>query len=197
MSTYIVTKIVLCIVGVLILVQILFYNGAQLSDLARSRNEGVRLSQEIEQASLTKQELQQYLAGLQQEYSEIVASVPEKILQGYDDHEVMLASFLDYMKASEFDRVDARISMQGARKYISSPVPLFEHDMTFDFSFTYLSDAKKFLSLILDQDYYPLFVRNLELRSSGERKISGTLQTSLLIPARQQKPPLGPKEEGS
>ena len=64
MSTYIVTKIVLCIVGVLLLIQVLFYNGAQLSDLARSRNEGVRLSQEIEQLSLTKQELQQYLAGL-------------------------------------------------------------------------------------------------------------------------------------
>ena len=181
MSSNIVTKIVLCIVGVLVLVQLLFYNAAQSGNLTGSRNDRVLLQQEIEQLSVTKLELEQYLAVLQQEYSEIVASVPEKILQGYEDHEVMLASFLDYIKASEFDSVDAKVSMQGARKYISKPVPLFEHDLTFAFSFTRLSDAKKFLSLILSQDYYPLVVRNLELRSSGELKISGTLQTSLLI----------------
>ncbi|UCD65860.1 MAG: hypothetical protein JSW69_07580 [Deltaproteobacteria bacterium] len=196
MSTRIVTKIVLCIVGVLVLVQLLFYNGAQTSNLARSKNDRLRLQQEIEQLSLTKHELQQYLVGLQNEYNEIVASVPEKILKGYEDHEVILASFLDYIKASEFNKVDAEVSIQGARKYINRPVPLFEHDITFDFSFARLSDARKFLSLILDQDYYPLVVRNLELRSTGERKITGTLQTSLLIPARQQKPLFGTKEEG-
>jgi cell division protein FtsB len=197
MSANIMTKIVLSIIGVLVLVQLLFYNGTQSANLASSRDERVRLSQEIEQLSVTRQELQQYLDDLQQEYSEIAASVPEKILQGYDDQEEMLASFLDYIKASEFDSVDAKVSMQGVRKYINKPVPLFEHDMTFDFSFTHLSDAKKFLTLILDQEYYPLVVRNLALRSSGERKISGTLQTSLLIPARQQKPLFSTKEEGS
>jgi hypothetical protein len=196
MSTYIVTKTVLCIVAVLLLVQLLFYNGAQSGNLAASQNERLRLQQEIEQLTLSKNELQLYLDGLQQEYNEIVASVPEKILQGYEDHEVMLAGFLDYLKASEFDRVDARVALQGARKYINRPVPLFEHDMIFDFSFTRLSDARKFLALILEQDSYPLVVRSLELRSSGKHKISGTLQTSLLIPAREQKPLLGTEEEG-
>jgi hypothetical protein len=91
--------------------------------------------------------------------------------------------------------VDAKVSIQGAQKYINRPVPLFEHDMTFTFSFRNLSDAKKFLSYILDQDDYPLAVRSLELRSSGQ-KISGTLQTSLLIPARLQKSLFSTKEEG-
>ena len=196
MSTNIVTKIVLCIVGVLVLVQIIFYNGTQSYNLASSRNERVRLSQEIEQLSASKEELQQDLAGLQQEYSDIAVSVPEKILQGYEDQEEMLASFLDYIKDTDFNSVDAKVSIKGGRKYINKPVPLFEHDMTFDFSFTHLSDAKKFLTLILEQDYYPLVVRNLELRSGSARKISGVLQTSLLIPARQQRPFFGIKEEG-
>jgi len=196
MSPRIITKIVLCIVGILVLVQLLFYNAVQSSNLARSRDDRVRLQQQIAELSVTRQELQLYLNGLQQEYSDIVASVPEKILQGYEDHEVLLASFLDYIKTSEFDLVDARVALQGARKYISRPVPLFEHDMTFDFSFARLADARKFLALILDQDYYPLVVRSLELRSAGERKISGTLQASLLIPARTQKPLFNARAEG-
>ena len=196
MSTAIMTKIVLCIVGVLLLVQLLFYNAVNSADLIKSRNDRVRTQQKIEQLSLTKVDLQQYLADLQKEYNEIAATVPEKILQGYEDHEAMLASFLDYIKGSELDSVDAKVSLQGARKYINRPVPLFEHDMTFNFSFTHLTDAKKFLSLILDQDYYPLVVRSLELHSSGKRKITGTLQTSLLIPARQQLPIFGARGEG-
>ena len=191
MSLNMVTKTVLCIVAVLVLVQLLFYSAVRSGNLAAAQDERLRLQQEVAQLSGEKQKLQEYLVALQQEYRDIAASVPGKILQGYEDHEVMLAGFLDYIKAAEFDRVDARVSMQGARKYINKPVPLYEHDMTFDFTFSRLSDARKFLALVLEQDLYPLVVRSLELRSSGERKMSGTLQTSLLIPARLQKPLFG------
>jgi len=186
-----VTKTVLCIVGVLVLIQLLFYNAVRSNNLAVSQDERLRLQQEVAQLTVEKQELQQYLEALQQEYRDIAVLVPGKILQGYEDHEVMLAGFLDYIKGAEFDRLDAGVTMQGARKYISKPVPLFEHDMTFDFTFSRLSDARKFLALVLEQDLYPLVVRKLELRSSGERKISGALQTSLLIPARLQQPLFG------
>jgi hypothetical protein len=191
MNINIVTKTVLCIVGVLVLIQLLFYNAVRSGNLTVSQDERLRLQQEVAQLNVEKQELQQYLEALQQEYRDIAVLVPGKILQGYEDHEVMLAGFLDYIKGAEFDRLDAGVTMQGARKYISKPVPLFEHDMTFDFTFSRLSDARKFLALVLEQDLYPLVVRKLELRSSGERKISGALQTSLLIPARLQQPLLG------
>ena len=191
MNINIVTKTVLCIVGVLVLIQLLFYNAVRSNNLAVSQDERLRLQQEVAQLTVEKQELQQYLEALQQEYRDIAVLVPGKILQGYEDHEVMLAGFLDYIKGAEFDRLDAGVTMQGARKYISKPVPLFEHDMTFDFTFSRLSDARKFLALVLEQDLYPLVVRKLELRSSGERKISGVLQTSLLIPARLQQPLFG------
>ena len=191
MNINIVTKTVLCIVGVLVLIQLLFYNAVRSGNLTVSQDERLRLQQEVAQLNVEKQELQQYLEALQQEYRDIAVSVPGKILQGYEDHEVMLAGFLDYIKDAEFDRLDAGVTMQGARKYINKPVPLFEHDMTFDFTFSRLSDARKFLTIVLEQDLYPLVVRKLELRSSGERKISGTLQTSLLIPARLQQPLFG------
>ncbi|MFC1837734.1 hypothetical protein ACFLYW_03535, partial [Thermodesulfobacteriota bacterium] len=42
---------------------------------------------------------------LQKEYEEMVALVPARILEGYEDPEVLLAGFLDYLKASELDRV--------------------------------------------------------------------------------------------
>ena len=191
MSLNILVKTVLCMVGVLLLVQLLFYNAVRSDNLAVALEDRLRLQEEIAQLSEEKRELQEYLVALQQEYRDIAVSVPGKILQGYEDHEVMLAGFLDYIKAADFDSLDARVSMQGARKYINKPVPLFEHDMTFDFTFTRLADAKEFLALVLDQDLYPLVVRSFELRSSGKREITGTLQTSLLIPARLEKPLFG------
>ena len=196
MSSRVMTKTVLFIVGVLVLVQLIFINTVQTNNVERAKSENFRLAQEIDVLSVTKQELEQYLALLQKEYDDIAATVPTSILQGFEDHEVILAGFLDYLKSSEFERVAAQVSMQGARKYINRPVPLFEHDITFNFSFRNLPDAKKFLSFILDQDYYPLAVRSLELRSSGKQKITGTLQASLLIPARQQKPLFGVMKEG-
>jgi len=196
MSGRVMTKIVLFIVGVLVLVQLIFFNTVQTNNAEQAKNENFRLAQEIEVLSVTKQELEQFLAFLQQEYDDIAATVPTSILEGFEDHEVILAGFLDYLKASEFRSVAAQVSMQGARKYINRPVPLFEHDLTFNFSFRNLPDAKKFLSFILDQDYYPLVVRSLELRSSGKQKITGTLQASLLIPAKQQKSLFGNRKGG-
>jgi hypothetical protein len=195
MNPRVVAQIALFVLGILVLIQLLFYNGAQSTNIQQAKNETVRMAQEIESLKITKQELGNYIAILQKEYDEIAASVPEQILQGFEDHEFVLAGFLDYVKAVELEGLDAKVSIQGARKYINRPVPLFEHDMTFTFSFINLSDAKKFLSYILDQDDYPLAVRGFELRNSGQ-KISGTLQASLLIPARQQKSLFSKKEEG-
>ena len=196
MSTVIIRKIVFIIVGVLVLVQFLFYAAVRVGNIDRSENERVRLAQEVEELSVTQSELQQYLGQLQKEYNEVATSVPARILEGYEDHEVLLASFLDYLKASEFEGVDTSVSINGAGKYVGKPVPLFEHELTLTFSFRDLSAVGKLFSRILDQDYYPLAVRNFELRNSGRGKISGTMQISLLIPTRQKKPFSGTREEG-
>ena len=195
MSTGIGRKIVFIVISVLVLVQLLFYTAVRVGNIDRSEIERTRLAMEVESLSVTQSELQQYLGRLQKEYNQMVASVPARILEGYEDPEVLLAGFLDYLKASELERVDAKVSMQGARKYVEKPLPLFEHDLSIAFSFTHLSDARRLLSRILDQDDYPLVVRNFELRNSGKQKISGIMQISLLIPARQKKPLSGTKED--
>ncbi len=195
MSKGIVSKIVLIIVSVLVLVQLLFYAAVRVENIDRSENERARLAMEVESLSVTQSELQQYLGQLQKVYNEMAALVPTRILEGYEDHEVLLAGFLDYLKASDLERVDAKVSMQGARKYVEKPVPLFEHELTLTFSFMDFSGARKLFSRILDQDYYPLTVRNFELRNSGQQKISGIMQISLLIPARHKKTSSGTKEE--
>jgi hypothetical protein len=186
MSSGIVRKIVLIAVGVLLLVQLLFYGVVRVGNIKRSENERVRLAQKVEELSVTQSELQQYLGKLEQEYNEMVASVPPRILEGYEDPEVLLAGFLDYLKASELERVEARVTMHGARKYVEEPVPLVEQDLSIAFSFIDLSDAGDMLAHIFDQEHYPLAVQSFELRSSGQKKISGNVKITLLIPARQK-----------
>ena len=189
-------KIILCIIGVLVLTQLLFYNVLQTRNAANTRYERDRLTAEIQRLSQRKTALQQDLAGLQQEYDQVVASVPGQILSGYEDREVMLASFLDYIKSPAFDTVKAKVSMQGVHKFIEKPVPVFESNINFNFSFIQLKDAENFLYMVLGQDYYPLAVRNIEMRNDGRQEIAGTLQTSLLIPAKQKKPFFNTPGEG-
>ena len=189
-------KIILCIITVLVLTQLLFYNVLQTRNAAHTRYERDRLTAEIQRLSQRKTELQQDLAGLQQEYDQVVASVPRQILNGYEDREVMLASFLDYIKSPAFDKVKAKVSMQGVQKFIEKPVPVFESNINFNFSFIQLKDAESFLYLVLGQDYYPLAIRNIEMRNDGQQEIAGTLQTSLLIPAKQKKPFFNTPGEG-
>ncbi|MBE9521098.1 MAG: hypothetical protein IME97_08205 [Proteobacteria bacterium] len=189
-------KIILCIIGVLVLAQLLFYNVLQTSNAANARHEKERLAAEIDRLSQRTTELQQDLDTLQKEYDQIAATVPPQILSGYEDHEVMLASFLDYIKSPALDKVKAKVAMQGVQKFIEKPVPVFESNINFNFSFRQLKDAEGFLEMVFGQNYYPLVIRNFEMRNDGQQAISGTLQTSLLIPAKQQKPFFNTQGEG-
>lgn len=181
-------KVILFIVGTLILVQLVFISAVRSLNLAGEKQEDLRLRQEISELTETKQYLQERRTALQDQYGQVLASVPSEILEGYEDQEQMLAGFLDYIKVSESEGVKSKVTLKGERKYINRPVPVFEYDMTFDISFQHLPDARAFLSLILGQDHYPLVVRNFELRNTGQQKIAGTMDVTLLIPAKQQNP---------
>lgn len=197
MSKSIVSKIVLIIVGVLVLLQLLFYAAVRTKNIDAAKNERARLTREIEELTVTLNESQEYLDQLQKEYREMVASVPARIMEGYEDPEFVLAGFLDYLATPELEKVDAEVTMQGDRKYVEKPVARFEQNLSITFSVIDLSDARSLVSRILDQDSYPLVVRNFELRSSSKEKISGTLQVSLLIPAGQKRTLSSPTGEGS
>jgi len=188
MASTIVSKIVVGIIGILVLTQILFYNALQTRNANEAGHEKERLILEAQRLSEEKIELQQNLADLRNEYEQIVAAVPQEILTGYEDHEILLAGFLDSLKAPAYKKVNAKFTMQGGQKFIEQPVPAFESSINFSFSFRQLKDAESFLNLVLGQSFYPLMIRNLEMRSDGQPKITGNLQTSLLIPAKQKSP---------
>lgn len=196
MSKTIVSKIVLIMAGVLVLVQLLFYAAVRIRNIDAAEKERTGLTREIEELTVTRSESQQYLEKLQQDYNEMVASVPARILEGYGDPEVVLAGFLDYLAAPELERAGGAVSMQGERRYVENPVPRFEQDLSITFSVIDLSDARSLLSYILDQDSFPLVVRNFDLRSSRKKEISGTMQVSLLIPAVQERPLRGTVGKG-
>lgn len=196
MGSATVGKIILCIIGVLVLAQLLFYNMHQTRNAANYRLEKAVLAAEIDRLSQRKTELQQELDTLQMDYDRVAASVPRQILSGYEDHEVMLASFLDYIKSPAFDKVKAKVSMPGVQKFIEQPVPVFESSINFDFTFRKLQDAESFLNFVLGQNYYPLAIRNFEMRNNGQQEIAGKLQASLLIPAKQKKPFFSNRDEG-
>jgi uncharacterized protein YlxW (UPF0749 family) len=109
MGSGMVGKIILCIIGVLVLTQLLFYNVLQTRNTANTRYEKKRLAAQIDRLSQSKMELQYELDALQNEYDQVVASVPQEILSGYKDQEVMLASFLDYIKSPAFNKVKAKV----------------------------------------------------------------------------------------
>ena len=182
------SKIILCIFGILVLTQILFYNVLQSRNVKDANLEQLRLAAEIQRLSGRKTEMQQNLSDLQKEYKQVAASIPAEILTGYEDPEVMLANFLDYIQSPASKKVEARVTMDGAQKFIEAPVPVFENNMNFTFSFTHLKEAESFLNLVLGQDYYPLVIRDIELRSDGRQKVKGTMKSALLIPAKQKAP---------
>ena len=182
------SKIILCIFGILVLTQILFYNVLQSRNVKDANLEQLRLAAEIQRLSGRKTEMQQDLSDLQEEYEQVAASLPAEILTGYEDPEVMLANFLDYIQSPAYKKVKAQVTMNGAQKFIEAPVPVFENNMNFTFSFTHLKEAESFLNLVLGQDYYPLVIRDIELRSDGRQKVKGTMKSALLIPAKQKAP---------
>jgi len=182
------SKIILCIFGILVLTQILFYNVLQSRNVKEANLEQLRLAAEIQRLSGRKTEMQQNLSDLQKEYKQVAASIPAEILTGYEDPEVMLANFLDYIQSPAYKKVEAQVAMDGIQRFIEAPVPVFENNINFTFSFTQLKDAESFLNLVLGQDYYPLVIRNIEMRNDGRRKVKATLKSALLIPAKQKAP---------
>jgi len=181
-------KIILIFIGILVLVQLVFFNMARSKNMANVQKEGVQLRQVVSDLTIEKEYLQKRLDELKEQYGQVVSSVPRRILDGYEDQEQMLAGFLDYAGALEIKGVEAKVTLKGERRFIEKPVPVFKHDLMFDFSFKHLPDAEEFLSKLLGQAYYPLVVQSFDLHIIGQQKIAGKMDVTLHIPARLQKP---------
>ena len=188
MKSGITVKTILLFIGILLMVQLIFFNMVRSKNIAIAEKEGIRLRQVISELTIEKEFLLERQNELQDQYGHVVSSVPRRILDGYEDQEQMLAGFLDYIGALDIEGVEAKVTLKGEKRYTRKPVPVFKHDIMIDFSFQQLPDGEEFLSKVLGQDYYPLVVQRFDLHKTGRLKIIGKMDVTLHIPARMQKP---------
>jgi len=114
---------------------------------------------------------------------------------GFEDPETGFVQFLDYLQAPMLAEVEGEISLQDTQKFKEVPVPLHESNFGFKFNFIRTYEAERFLNYLLLQEKFPLQVRSLKLRRGSEGKAEGTLNVSLLIPAKLQLPTLSKESE--
>ena len=173
------------IAAALIPAQIIFFNLGREDNLKA-------ISREIANLDGRTDYLRSHLRNiqLQQDRSDnelpwILKSLPPSIRDGHEDYEARLAAFLDYL-AEIRKKKEYSYTIPKGQKYVKSPVPLYESDIDFTFSFDRLSEVESFFSLILDQHEFPLKISSLDIqRDSGERATC-TIKTSFVIPIKQQ-----------
>jgi hypothetical protein len=185
-------KPIIIIIGVLIFVQIMFFNYTLKENIALISQEIAQLDTNIRQMDGEKTRLVKrfdYLKG-------IIETIPHALLMGFEDPETGFVEFLDYLQTPILDEVEGEISLRETQKFKEVPIPLHESNFGFKFSFIRTYEAEKFFNYLLLQKKYPLQVRSLKIRRGSEGKAEGTLNVSLLIPAKLQLPTLSKESEG-
>jgi hypothetical protein len=185
-------KPIIIIIGVLIFVQIIFFNYALKKNIALIGQEIAQLNGNIQQMGTEKARLVKKFEYLK----EIIETIPPSLLMGFEDPEIGFVEFLDYLQTPILEEVEGEISLRDTQKFKEIPVPLHESNFGFKFNFIHTYEAEKFFNFLLLQKQYPLQVRSLIIRRGSEGKAEGTLNVSLLIPAKLQLPTLSEESEG-
>ena len=184
-------KPIVFIIGLLIFIQILFYNYAQKNNITMVNQDIKLLQGDIQQLEAEKSKLLNKF----KELKTIIESIPPTLLMGFEDPETGFVQFLDYLQTPVLEEVEGNISLRDAQKFKEAPVPLHESDFTFKFNFLTTYEVEKFFNYLLLQRQYPLEVKSLTINRSGEDKVEGSLNVSLLIPAKLQIPSLSQEGE--
>ena len=185
-------KPVVFIVGVLIFSQIMFYNYTENSNIELVNQKITQLNVNIEQLEAEKSNLLNKF----RELKEIIETIPPSLLMGFEDPETGFVEFLDYLQTPLLKEVGGEISLRDTQKFKDYPVPLHESNFSFRFNFINTYEAENFLNYLLLQKQYPLQVKSLRISRGKEHEAEGTLNVSLLIPAKLQLPSSPQKKEG-
>ncbi|MCK5232893.1 MAG: hypothetical protein KAR13_21650 [Desulfobulbaceae bacterium] len=178
-------KYFLLIVGGLIFAQIIFYCFCRTKNLKAYNLENRMLDKRIEQLQPRLRNMQIELAQSKKKIIRISKSLHPSIRNGYEDHEAVLASFLDYLTEMR-KKADYSFTVRKERKYVNTPVPFYQTDLNFMFTFIRLSEAESFFSLILEQHTFPLKVTSVDIRWDNGERATCTLEASLLVPEKLQ-----------
>ena len=166
----------LCIV---LLAQLLIFDYYQKESVAKL-DQGIaslenRYRQlESEKASLTAKVVQ---------LKTMVETIPPWLLTGFEDPETGFVEFLDFLHSPELKTVQSKVSL-GGQRFNTYPIPLFETDFTFTFSFRNTYDAEEFLDFLVFQEKFPLQVRALSVKRGQAGTVEGSIMVDLMIPAR-------------
>lgn len=185
-------KPIVFIIGILIFAQILFLNYIEKKNIEMVNQEIATLNTDIGQLEVEKANLTSKI----KELKGIIEAIPPSLLTGFEDPETGFVEFLDYLQNPILDEVEGEISLRDVQKFQETPIPLHASSFGFKFNFFNTSEAEKFFNYLLLQKQYPLQIKSMKINRGKEGKAEGTLDVTLLIPAKLQLPSLSPEKEG-
>ncbi|CAN2042275.1 Pilus assembly protein PilO [Candidatus Magnetomoraceae bacterium gMMP-15] len=183
-------KSLIAIFGLLIFVQLLYYNYIREHNIQILEQEINTLNREIRTVEGEKLNLTSKLKKLKS----IIRSIPSSILVGFEDPETKFMEFLDYIQTSTLQDIEGEFSVTGTQTFKLDPVPLHETNFEFKFRFEKTYEAENFLRYLLLQKQYPLQVKKFSVNRVEEGKAETDLNVAFLIPAKIQLPSLSAKE---
>ncbi|MCU0615421.1 MAG: hypothetical protein MUD09_10160 [Desulfobacterales bacterium] len=131
-------------------------------------------------------------------------SIPQTILEGFEDPDRQFVDFMDYVNGSNLKKMQGEIFISQMQTYKDDPVPLQESRFEFKFTMEKTRQLEEFLDYLLVKGKYPVNVEQFEIKRIPQQYPLVTLQVALLLPAKidlpqftQQKPNPSLKKEAS
>lgn len=174
------SKIFLISIGLLIFFQILYIIHARENRIEKLDNEIVKLEKNIQEKRATRVNLNQEKKRLEA----ILESIPEAVLEGFEDPEKRYAEFMDYIAVSDLKTMGGTVAVTEKQVFKERPVPLQESEFEFEFEFIDVSRLENFLGYLLNQKAFPLQVKQLKINRTPESKPKVYIKLTLLIPAK-------------
>ncbi|RZB36048.1 MAG: hypothetical protein SRB2_02553 [Desulfobacteraceae bacterium Eth-SRB2] len=119
-----------------------------------------------------------------------LVSVPENILEGFEDPEREFVDFMDYINDSNLKKMQSSIAIPQMQTYKERPVPLQESRFEFNFKIKSTQELEEFLDYLMIKGKYPLSVQQLEITRIPQQYPHVFLEVALLLPAKIDLPKL-------
>lgn len=191
-------KYIILTLAILVFAQILFYNKG-LTDTINQANQAKAIQEsEFAQLRAEKEKLTAELRRHEAELPGLISSLPDFMLKGYQDPEGRTVALIDHLESSLAP--ESGIAYVISKNYAlkNEPIPVYEGDLSFSFSFTQLYEAEGFFKTInQNMQHYPFLVRGIELKRDGGFKTNGTIRAAYVIPAAQDLKVLSGRVSGS
>lgn len=176
-------SMVLCLLGLYVVIQIIII---RKSNAAYVNKQISVIENRLRENKDAKLKLEQERKNLET----TLASVPVTILAGFEDPEREFVDFMDYIYASELNKMQGTIAITQIQNYKEHPVPLQESRFEFKFNIKSTRELEEFLDYLLIKGKYPLGVQRLGITRIPKENPHVFLEVALLLPAKIDLPKL-------